>query len=748
MAAATMNPKRDRTDVRESLLSSSLKSWPLRLKNKSSQIAEEVQNNTATKDGADPNSEDHLALWMKRLGLLFPGNASLKEETLQQSPLEPMSHPTRRLPSEDVLRNVTSVATATTVGASSNAPPSILKSDRVHSSATDTNLNLNERSSQDTVYMLRLLMMSDFFSGYDRVNLGLPATERHHNSLAFKPDSSNAAAVNTANVNLEESKEEEDGGGKGGDNEHLGAPEAKNEGQPPQSQASLTTLLATYKPRRNSLTSTSSESHSNPAKALRTLQALVSASKHTATIHSTGDSESQPSCTTEEELSRLEAELLAQSNEELGVGAIKTNAETPPQMTSDPTMLLKYKPRRKISPQSSEKTLLCEPISRQAVFDSFMTMNSTPSTGTFRDTKKRSVPTVAKSQGIKTRTDSWGLNLKGKPCSNDNTSSSLNVDSMLNKQNDLFPSTGTFRDSAKRHVRTKSESNQDWDIKPRNVGTATTLSRSSMPSSEKAAAPPVPSGDSVRNFLRDNIFPSTGTFRDTNKRHLIRHVTEPSQNQEWELKGQNDRYAPISNSGPSIGFMSTGSMRYANHRHIGTRHCQQELEEKPSNSNQEWGELAPPFSPNTPDAEVQVKGSEPKKLTDFFLLYMENKAKLTRELQPQQQKQPSVQRKAAELHEPASKGGLLVDWGDQGTDSEDESYQEVNNGTITFVKNGSSRRISDITTADFDDETGKTLGRTDSNSKLDISVEMGKGLIRNMSALTLLEISDEELDKW
>eukprot|EP00985_Skeletonema_marinoi_P017523 scaffold9616_cov96-Skeletonema_marinoi.AAC.7 len=202
---------------------------------------------------------------------------------------------------------------------------------------------------------------------------------------------------------------------------------------------------------------------------------------------------------------------------------------------------------------------------------------------------------------------------------------------------------------------------------------------------------------------------------------------------------------------------------------------------------------------------------------------MENKAKLQSALQqePRVKHEASIPSKAAEPSKPAAKGELLVDWGDQGTDSEEEDDDEENNGMITFVKNDSSRRISDITTLDFDSDddelldssfemrrrirslsipeeplwmkhheddesnekqnndyclagndegdkdtmlrndsertsastetvktgnSGRKRSASDNVNEVTIkSVEMGKGLIRNMSAMTLLEMSDEEL---
>lgn len=693
------------------------------------------------RDVAEPNTNSDgeevkmTALWMQRLGTLFPSNASIQEE-IQTPADESSSHPTtRRLSVEVVLRNnVASVATSAGSDISSNAPSSILKSDRVHSSAIDANLNVNGEAAKDTVYMLRLLMMSDFFSGNDRVNLGLPATESHPNTSLIKPDSSIVAAVKISHVNSEDEAKEEERGGEGKDNEQLFSDVAlkANIGHPPQPQTSLASLLA-YKPIRahssNNIVETAvpsfEESFSSHVKALRSTSANTAKTQCTRD----SDSQSQPSPANEEELHTLKAGLLSQSNET--AGAIKTNEKCPTQMTLESSILMNYKPQRKISPPSSENNL-SERISRSGpVFDSFNTVISTPSTGTFRDTKKRFVPTLANSsesedQDINTRNNSWGVNLKEKPCSNDTATSPLTAAINMLKQNDLFPSTGTFRDSAKRHVRTTSDPNQEWDT-----------TRPSVPSPEKAAVSPRSAEVSVRNFLKDNIFPSTGTFRDTSKRH-VRHITEPRPNQEWELRDQNQGKVK-SFTGPSIGLsFSAGSIREVIKRKISLRQLQQELEVKPSNPNEEWGELAPVSPINTPD--VDVKDSEPKNQTNLFQLYMENKAKHGEELQPKQlQRQPSMKceagippeaqaepSEAAELREPAPKGELLVDWGDQGSDSEyDESLEEEeNNGTITFVKNDSSRRISDITTADdFDDSSDDELG-------LDSSLEMRERIRR------------------
>lgn len=707
--------------------------------------------------------------WVKRLGMLFPGNvANLKDEMLQPHG-DSSSEPTRRLTIEDVqdaLRNMTSETMSVRSNASSKDPPSILKSKRVYSPvpSVDTKMKPNEEApnnTNNTVYMLRLLMMVDSFPVDDRVNLGLPATDRLPNTLSFKPDPSSqiVAATNPHVNNMQASKvKEEERGGEGEDCDQPlgGLLRAKNEGQP---QTSLTAIL-TYKPRRacspnntEENVSTSSEPLSSPAKALQTLEALASrASNQSSYTHPTTatdcDSQSQPSVSTKGESNSLDQAL--------------------------ESTMLKYKPKRKNSPPSNMSGLTA-----QEVFGSFTTMNST---GTFRDTQKRCVPTLAnRSNGQinqKNRNDSW-RKLKGK-------SSRINDSSTLKntlKSSDDFPSTGTFRDSAKRHVRTISEPNQQWDIKP--------LSQPVMPSS-RTASNPGPSGrpDSVSELLNGNLLPSTGTFKDSDKRHV-----RLKSNEEWDLK-QNQTHVRNFSAPDPFGY-------------------------NPSTNTGSNG-----------DMRVKSTQNQPEKPKFLFQIYMENKAKL----ESVQQKPTavsvehvaSIPPKAVEATKPAAKGELLVDWGDQGSDSESEDEeQEENNGVITIIKNDSSRRISDITTQDdFDDmdeafdtslemrerirslsipeepswfelnpiqsnegqnenddyflagkdedvgtgeahqtilqrsesektsassETVKTSGKVSTQYDNIIvetninHVEMGEGLIRNMSAITLLELSDEEL---
>lgn len=695
--------------------------------------------------------------------MLIPGNANLQDEMLQ-SHGESSSHPTRRLSIEDVqnaLRNISSDAISVRSNASSNDPPSILKSNMVYSPApaVDANPNSNEEATNNTAYMLRLLMMVDSFPVDDRVNLGLPATDRLPNTLSFKPDqSSQIVAATNRHVNnyMQESEvKEEEGGGEGEDCEQPlgGLLREANEGQP---QTSLNTLL-TYKPKRvctpnneEGNVSTTSEPLSSPEKALQTLEALASraanqsSSAHPANATDT-DGKSHPSAP------NGEPNIVEEALE---------------------STMLKYKPKRKNSPPSNMSGLTA-----QEAFGSFTTMIST---GSFRDTNKRCVPTVSKSNSYisqKNRNDSWKF--KGK-------SSRIDESSKLNstfKSSDNFPSTGTFRDSAKRHVRTVSEPNQVWDIKP-------SLSQPVMPSS-RAAATPGPSGhsDSVSDLLNNNLLPSTGTFKDLDKRH-VRLMSEPKPNEEWDLKQNHFRNFSVPDSFGYNPSTNPGSNR---------------------------------------DIRVKSRQNQPENQKNLFQVYMENKAKLE---SVQQKPSASVEHvasippKAVEATKPAAKGELLVDWGDQGSDSEDEEHEE-NNGVITFIKNDSSRRISDITTQDdFDDldeaydtslemrerirslsipeepswsfdlnpvksnegknddyfladedegvgteevpptdlqrgesectstssETVKTSGKkcsTYDNIIVETSinnVEMGVALIRNMSAITLHESSDEELD--
>ncbi len=112
-------------------------------------------------------------------------------------------------------------------------------------------------------------------------------------------------------------------------------------------------------------------------------------------------------------------------------------------------------------------------------FESFISTLSTPSTGTFQDAKKRQVPTLAETKSTQPqKNDSWGeldQSSKRNPRSsnhafslsaNSHMLSAANISSVANDtigQVDLLPSTGSFVDANKRHVRTTSVPNQKWD---------------------------------------------------------------------------------------------------------------------------------------------------------------------------------------------------------------------------------------------------------------------------------------------
>jgi len=580
--------------------------------------------------------------WAKWLGMMFAGNAGLElENEALQSPAGSSSRPPRRL--------------------------SILKNDRVHpDTIIDTNLISNGEATKDTVYMLRCLVMSDFFSGDDRGDLGLPASGSgsHHNTSLFQPDSPNVAveAVKPPphHVNLEDTKEEEWGEGK----EQLladVAPAEANERHP------------TQPPTRDANASVTSESLSSHTKALRSLQALASTSAPTTRTHSTGDCDIQPSSTTEEEPNRFEMKLLAQYNEE--VGGILTNQEHQSQTTFESAMLPIYTPRGNISPPSNEKTIAGRNVDVVSFLDSFDTMNSMPSTGTFRDTRKRFVPTLAKSpesQDSKTMNDSWSRNLKEKPCSNDATPPLNAIERML-KQKDFFPSTGTFQDSAKRHVRTrsgtdqerdvmprnaghvraKSGSNQDWDTRPRNVDMGATLSR------------PLPSAESFSNFLQDmGSFLSTGSFRDTDKRH-VRHVTEPIPNQEWGL-GQKSSTGPFQREAgipPEVAEITAAAK---DELLAVEKAAAPPLADSVSNFLQDSSILSLPSTGTFRDTEKRhVRHiTEPIPNQEWGLEHKnDTKMALTRSFTGPFQLEAGTPPEEAEL------GELLVDWGNQGTSS-------------------------------------------------------------------------------
>ena len=509
-------------------------------------------------------------LWIKRLGVLFPGNVSLKDETVQPTvELESLPHPnTRRLSIDKSLRSPSVVRPSAST--SYSYPQSILKSESVYSNSADVSLNLNEEATRNTGYMLKLLMMSDFFSADDRVNLGLPAAEKLEcsNEDELKRECDEVGTMHTS-----------------------------------QTPSNLATLLA-YKPRRmNSMQSDVEESappapvsYSNPEKALQTLLAL-----------SAIDSDSQSGDTIGKELQSLEAELAAKSNQGSGEGKGKNTD------------------------------------GNDGVFDSFTTMTTT---GTNKDAQKRGIPKVKRNK-VEGR-DIQPLNesrnrlsrVKKKTFGNDRTSTQDSLEK-------YFPSTGSFRDLAKRHVPIKSVPNETWDIK-----------QPPKPSSDEAATIRRLSGESLS-------ITSTGTFRDIDKRH-VRHLSEPIGDSEWEAEHPNDSDTPLSKS---------SSARLDSSSDTG--------EKNESSHNPNAGNTA-----------------EPKTAKNFFQLYMENKAKRRQEQQP-------TNKQTEKLSRTECKGELLLDWGDLGTESEEESVEEESNGVITIVKDDPYRRISDITTQDdFDDDFG------------------------------------------
>ena len=125
--------------------------------------------------------------------------------------------------------------------------------------------------------------------------------------------------------------------------------------------------------------------------------------------------------------------------------------------------------------QATRKEGSCERLQEQGVdFGSFI---SDPSTGTFRDTMKRQVPTLEGSSLLPTpqKNDSWGTldQTSRRPSRSSRHAFSLSANSYMltsisNAMDDttgqgLIPSTGSFTDAKKRHVRTLSAPNQEWN---------------------------------------------------------------------------------------------------------------------------------------------------------------------------------------------------------------------------------------------------------------------------------------------
>jgi hypothetical protein len=201
-----------------------------------------------------------------------------------------------------------------------------------------------------------------------------------------------------------------------------------------------------------------------------------------------------------------------------------------------------------------------------------------------------------------------------------------------------IPSTGTFRDTRKRHVPTRKNSPPDLDTKTKKNDSWGRLSQDMK--NEHFSS--IGADESTSSAMKQvDILPSTGTFRDANKRH-VRTRSEP--NQEWHVEPRECGRNPLMRSmvlNPGI-----GTFRVADDMPILTRPLRQ--------AYQELGAFC---------------------------------------MQQQQQ-------------QPASKGELVVDWGDQGTDLEEDEYDQVqqHENFITFVKHNSSKRVSDITMKDFDDD--------------------------------------------
>ena len=308
--------------------------------------------------------------------------------------------------------------------------------------------------------------------------------------------------------------------------------------------------------------------------------------------------------------------------------------------------------------------------------------------------------------------------LKKKPLSHDNR----NAFRSTLKQHVIFPSTATNKDTGKSHVRHRFEPIKDWGITPSN--SLATFSRSSKPPlsygevedikhRDASQVLPLQAVEPVVNFFtnikKNGLIPSTDTLSGADKRHT-HHRSEP--NQEWDIE------PPISisssSSEPSFDCISSGTFRDASNRCLRFRQPDQ------------TGDVA------QIDGKLpKTQGSEQEERGNIFQRYMKNKAKFGREMQQQQ--------KLGKNRGEPLKGELLVDWGDQGTDSEDDGYDQdfqqlyeniipsrrvsdlvrtkkKRHGNIIIVNNDSSRRISDITMTEDD--------FSDSDNDLDASFEM------------------------
>jgi len=567
-------------------------------------------------------------------------------------------------------------------------PRSILKSTRVYHSDEVDDAVSNATSS---AYLLRLLMVSDSFPTEDRVNLGVDA----NNDVTVPGYVTNAATAEVV------------GNGVGGRRTNSAVDSDSKEERGEELAEEAVASLFSYKPRsqrsispdsstteKESASPPSPESTSSPERAIKSLQALALRQEQGEKKRISNDTAPSTSFddSTEDELQRLEAELIAQ-----------------------------------------EKIKSLNIVNGE-VLNNSNTMQLTQSTGTMKDATKRRVRRTVNGysrggSGQNTNTNTtWGnlyyQDVKKKPRS----SSKFNSASSLNSASELFPSTGTFRDTNKRRVRLRVQANQDWDF---------------------AASPPQNS--------------DTGSSRK-----------------------KNAFISPTSDE-PSI-CLSTGTFKDARRRHV------HELEHKISTTMVQQ-------SDNTPNNVPEVIGTEAVRPANIFLRYMENKEKILLQQNRQQQQY------TAKREEPKA-GELLVDWGDEGslTESEDddvpkEQQSHHHEPYITIVKNDSSRRVSDITTtddlSDDDSEFDITLdnsysmkerirslsiaeeneepaqivdhsnvgGKREEDDDVEdegpdgqeillplashqrySSGELGKGLIRNMSMLSLVELQDEDED--
>lgn len=702
-----------------------LKTWQWRMNDANNTPATTSANisSTTTAKSNDPMEEDNkMSVIMKRFGMMF-NNSSLKDEVVPRSSssendvavpammnmvIPPASQSSSAAQASNNTVPSSSPRRPKSSSSSLQRPPprSILKSTRVYHSDEVDDAVSNATSS---AHLLRLLMVSDSFSTEDRVNVGVDVNDVTNAATADVVDVRKGVGGRRTNSVVDSASKEQRGEERDGSNERLSllAKEAATKeavaslfSYKPQSRRSISPDSSTAE--KESASPPSPESTSSPERAIKSLQALAllqeqgekkRISNDTALTTLLCDSESQVSSSTEDELQRLEAEFIAQ-----------------------------------------EKIKSLNIVNGEDLNNSD-TMQLTQSTGTMKDATKRRVRRTVNGysggSGQNTNTNtSWGnlynQDVKKKPRSSSNANSA----SSLASASDLFPSTGTFRDTNKRRVRHRVQANQDWDF---------------------AASPPFQNVD-------------TGSSRKKNV------------------------FASPSSDEPSI-CLSTGTFKDARRRHV------HELEHKiPPTMVQQ--------SDNTSNNVPEVIGAEAVRPGNIFQRYMENKEKLL--LQQNQQEQQCMSKRK----EPKA-GELLVDWGDEGslTDSEDDDVpkeQQPNQHEpyITIVKNDSSRRVSDITTTDnFSDDDSefdstldnsysmreriRSLSIAEENDKQaqivdysDVggeieeeddeeedegpdsqeillpltslqrysSGELGKGLIRNMSMLSLVELHDEDED--